>query len=64
MLLPEPDGPTMPTTWPAGTLEADVVQHLRPVDAVAEGDVLEGDVAADRRQRGAARIVGRLGAAC
>jgi hypothetical protein len=37
-----------------------VVQHLRPVDAVAEGDVVEGDFAADRRQCGAARIEGRL----
>ena len=37
------------------------MQHLRPVGPVAEGDVLERDVAADRRQRGALRIVGRLG---
>ena len=51
----------MPTTWPAGTLQTDVVQDFRPIDAVAEGDVLERDVAADRRQRGAARIVGGLG---
>ena len=51
----------MPMTWPAGMLKADVVQHFRPVDAVAERDVLEHDVAADGRQRGARRIEGRLG---
>ena len=37
-----------------------VVEHLRPVDAVAKGDMVEGDVAADRRQCSAARIEGRL----
>src|SRR5216684_6065594 len=39
-------------------VEADVVQHLGAVDAVPEGDMLEDDVAADRRQcspRGAER---------
>ena len=60
MLLPEPDGPTMPTIWPAGTLKCHVVQHFRPVDPITEGDVLESDVAADLRQRGAPRIVDRL----
>ena len=36
------------------------MQHFRPVDAIAEGDVLEGDLALDRRQRGARRIECRL----
>src|SRR5713101_6055849 len=40
--------------------EADVVQDLRPVDTVTESDVVEGDIAADRRQRRARRIVARL----
>ena len=60
VLLPEPEEPTMPTTWPGSTLKRHVVQHLGTVDAVAEGDVLEGDLAADRRQRGAAGIEARL----
>jgi hypothetical protein len=34
--------------------EADVVQHLRPVDA--KHNMVEGDVAANGRQRGAGRI--------
>ena len=42
-------------------VETDVVQHLRPIDAIAKRDVLEHDVAADRRQRGAAGTEGRLG---
>ena len=46
---------------PGGQCEVDVVQNLRPVNAVAKGDVLESNVTADRRQRRAARIVGRLG---
>ena len=50
----------MPTICPARHGEADVVQHLRAVDAIAEGDMLEGDVAADRRQRRARRVEGRL----
>src|ERR1700722_2111393 len=33
--------------------QADVVQHFRPVDPVAEGDVFERDVAADLGKRGA-----------
>src|SRR5262249_59772373 len=31
-------------------VETDVMQHFRPIDTVAEGDVPEGDVAADRRE--------------
>ena len=41
--------------------ETDVVQNLRPIDAVAKRDMLENDVAADRRQRRAAGVEGRLG---
>src|SRR5580693_7723933 len=41
--------------------QADIVQHFRPIDAVAEGDMLERDVAADGGERGAARAVDRLG---
>ena len=43
-------------------VETDVVQHFRPIDAVAEGDMLEGDVAADRWQARARRMkVGSAG---
>src|SRR5215813_21868 len=45
---------------PGGNLETDVVQHFRPVDPVAEGDVLERDVAPDGRQPGLAGPVDRL----
>ena len=41
--------------------ETEVVQHLRPVDAIAKRDMFEHDVAADRRQRGAAGSEGRFG---
>src|SRR5260370_1385812 len=41
-------------------VQADIVQDFRPVDAVAKRDVLERDVAADRGQRHAPWIVGRL----
>ena len=62
VLLPEPEGPTMPTTWPAATRKLTSCSTSGAVDAVAEGDVLEGDVAADRRQRRARRIeVGSAG---
>jgi hypothetical protein len=44
-----------------GNGEIDIVQHLGGVHAIAEADVLECHLARDRRQRGAARIVGRLG---
>ena len=38
------------------------MQHFRAVDAVAEGDMFEGDVAADRRQRRRAALkVGSAG---
>ena len=37
------------------------MQDFRAVDAVAEGDMLEGDLAADRRQRACGRTEGRLG---
>ena len=36
-------------------------KDLRAVEPVAEGDMLEGDVAADRRQGGASRRKARLG---
>src|SRR5262245_6730235 len=41
-------------------VEGHVMQDFRNVDPVAEGDVLEPDIAADRRQRGARRIERRL----
>jgi hypothetical protein len=37
------------------------MQNFRAIDAIAESDVLEGDVTADRGERRAARIVNRLG---
>ena len=40
--------------------EADVVQHLRPVDAIAKRHVLECHVATNCRQRGTAWTKGRL----
>ena len=40
----------MPTIWPGRDIEADIVQHFPSVDAIAEGDVVETDIAADRRQ--------------
>ena len=57
--MPDPDGPTMPR--PGRGIVKRRLQRLRPVDAIAEGDVLETDLAPDRRQRGACRIEGRLG---
>ena len=41
--------------------EIDVVEHLRPIDAIAKRDVLENDAATDRWQRGTAGIKSRLG---
>src|SRR5262249_60021525 len=41
--------------------QTDVVQNFRAVDAIAERDMLESNVTADRRKRRAARIVDRLG---
>ena len=41
-------------------IEADIVQHLRRVDAIAESDMLESDLAADRRECGAPRTEARL----
>ena len=61
VLLPEPDGPTMPIDLARRYAETDVVQHFRAVDPVAERDMLEYDLAADRRQRGAAGTEGRFG---
>ena len=55
VLLPEPDEPTIPTTWPARDIEAHIAQDLGAVDAIAKADMLEGHVAADRRKRGTAR---------
>src|SRR5262249_58799445 len=40
--------------------QTDVVQNFRAVDAIAERDMLESNVPADRRKRRAARIVDRL----
>jgi hypothetical protein len=41
--------------------QTDVVQNFWAVDAIAERDMLESNVTADRRKRRAARIVDRLG---
>ena len=46
---------------PGRHIEGDVVQDFRSVDAIAEGDVIERDVAADRRQPRARGRIGRLG---
>ena len=51
----------MPTTWPAGTSRLTSCSTSAPSIAVAEGDMLERDIAANRRQRGARRVEGRLG---
>ena len=47
----------MPTIWPAGNAEADVVKNRRSIDAIAEGHMLEHDIAANRRQGGLTGIV-------
>ena len=60
VLLPEPEEPTRPITWPGDTRKAHVVQDLRPVDAVAEGDVVQGDLATDGRKRCAPRTETRF----
>ena len=44
----------MPTTSPAGRLKLDVLQHSLAVGPVAEGDMVEDDIAFERRQRRAA----------
>src|SRR6185312_5912157 len=44
-----------------GEIEGDIVQDFLPVDAIAEGDVIEADIATDRRQRGTGRGVARFG---
>src|SRR5262249_33091847 len=59
--LPEPEAPTMPMIWPAGMCRFHVVQDLGAVEPIAEGDLIEHDVAADRRKRRPRRVVGRLG---
>jgi hypothetical protein len=41
-------------------LEADIRQYLRRIDPVTEGDVLESNIAADRRQGGAHWVETRL----
>ncbi len=43
-----------------GNVESDILEHFRSVDAVAERDVLEPDVADQRGKRGLRRVVGRL----
>jgi hypothetical protein len=49
--LPEPDGPTTPAICPGRHAEGDVLQHFRPINAIPEAHMLEGDLTADRRQR-------------
>ncbi len=61
VLLPEPDGPTMPMTCPADTLKLTSCSTSGSVDAVAEHDMLERHVAADGRQGGAGGIEPGLG---
>ncbi len=51
----------MPTIWPAGMAKGHVGEDFGAVDPVAEGDMLEGDVAAERRQRRASWRKLRLG---
>src|SRR5262249_26975800 len=46
---------------PRRHLEADIVQDFLSVDAIAERDMVELDVAADRRQPRAPRRIGRFG---
>src|SRR5262249_30876638 len=41
-------------------IEADVVQHFRPIDAVPEGDMLEGEITTDRWQSSSSGIEGWL----
>ena len=60
MLLPDPKEPDDADDLAGRHVEAHIVQHFRRVDAVAEGHVLEGDLATDRRQRGAPRAEARL----
>ena len=48
--LAGPGGPDDADRLAGRHLEADVLQDFRPVDAIAEGDMVELDVAADRRQ--------------
>ena len=45
---------------PGRHVEADVVQHFPPVEAIAKRDVVETDIAADRRQARPRRRVSRL----
>ena len=61
VLLPEPEGPTTPTIWPGAILKIHVVQDFGTIEPVAEGDVFENHLAADRRQCGACVIEGRFG---
>ena len=59
MLLPDPEGRRC-RLLPGRYVERDVVQDLLPVEAVAEADMVEPDVALDRRQLRARRHVGPL----
>ena len=61
VLLPEPEGPTMPTIWPGAILKLTSCRTSGAVDAVAEGHMLESDLAADRRQCRAGRVEARFG---
>jgi hypothetical protein len=61
VLLPDPEGPDDTDRLPGRHVECDVVQDLLSVDAITERDMVEGDVAADRRQPRARRAIGRLG---
>jgi hypothetical protein len=59
--LPRPRGSNDADRLSGRNIEGDVVQDLGSVDAIAERDVVEPDVAADRRQPGACDGIRRLG---
>ena len=50
MLFPEPDWPTMPMIWPAGTLKLTSCKISGAVDTIAKRDVIKGDIASDREE--------------
>ena len=50
----------MPSTWPGRHAQVTSLQHFGAVGAIAERDVLEADLAAQRRQRRRGRAQRRL----
>ena len=59
--LARPRGPDDADHLPGRHIETDVVQDFLSVNAIAERDMVELDVATDRGQPRACRHVGRLG---